>query len=273
MPYVKTFMGDSLDVDIPDSTVRLIMTSPPYADRRKKTYGGIHPDKYVEWFIPHAERWMDILADDGSLVINIKENVVDGERHTYVLELIMAMRSLGWRWVEEYCWHKTTCAPGKWPNRFRDSFERCLHFTKQKKFVMNQDDVMVPTGDWQKKRMKNLSEKDKIRVTSATGSGTGKNISNWKDRTMAYPSNVLYGSPVTKNYGHSAVYPLWLPEWFIKLFSNEGDIVYDPFAGSGTTGIAAYENNRDAILAECDPAAYKSLEERMDQQGIVISSL
>ena len=70
--------------------------------------------------------------------MNIKEGARGGQRETYVLELILEMKKQGWLWVEEYCWYKKTAFPGKWPNRFRDSFERCLHFTKQKKFKQKQ---------------------------------------------------------------------------------------------------------------------------------------
>lgn len=131
---------------IMDNSVHLIVTSPPYSDRRKSTYGGIHPKEYVEWFLPLSEQMLRILKPQGSLIINIKEHVKNGERQTYVLELILAMKKQGWKWTEEYCWYKKTAFPGKWPNRFRDSWERCLHFTKEKKFYMNQDAVKVPIG-------------------------------------------------------------------------------------------------------------------------------
>ena len=116
---------------LPDACVDLIITSPPYADQRKHVYGGVHPDHYVEWFLPIAAELKRVLKPTGSFVLNIKERVVNGERHTYVLELILAMRQQGWLWTEEYLWHKKNCYPGKWPNRFRDAWERLLHFTKQ----------------------------------------------------------------------------------------------------------------------------------------------
>ncbi len=118
--------GDCVDVlrRLPDECVDLIVTSPPYADRRKTSYGGIHPDKYVEWFMPRAAEFKRVLKRDGSFVLNIKEKTYDGERHTYVIDLILEMRKAGWLWTEEYVWHKKNCYPGKWPNRFRDAWER-----------------------------------------------------------------------------------------------------------------------------------------------------
>lgn len=94
-----------------DNIVDLIVTSPPYADARLKTYGGIHPDRYVAWFLPISAEMLRVLKPSGSLVINIKERVVNGERHTYVLDLICKMREQGWLWTEEYMWHKKNCAP------------------------------------------------------------------------------------------------------------------------------------------------------------------
>lgn len=70
---------------LPDDSVDLIFTSPPYADSRKKVYGGVHPDKYVEWFMPRADQFFRVLKPEGTFVLNIKEKVVDGQRHTYVI--------------------------------------------------------------------------------------------------------------------------------------------------------------------------------------------
>jgi len=130
---------------IPDNSVDLVFTSPPYADQRKSTYGGIKHDEYVDWFLPVSEELLRVLKPTGTFVLNIKEKVVEGERSTYVMELILAMRRQGWLWTEEFIWHKKNSYPGKWPNRFRDSWERLLQFNKQKKFNMYQE-VMVLTG-------------------------------------------------------------------------------------------------------------------------------
>jgi site-specific DNA-methyltransferase (adenine-specific) len=252
------YLGDSKKElkKIPDNTVDLIVTSPPYADQRKSTYGGIHPDKYVEWFLPISEQLLRVLKPTGTFVLNIKEKVVDGERSTYVMELILAMRKQGWMWTEEFIWHKKNSYPGKWPNRFRDSWERLLQFNKDKHFNMYQKEVMVPMGDWAKTRLKNLSNTDKIRDNSKVGSGFGKNISNWIDREMAYPSNVLHLATECNNKNHSAAFPEELPEWFIKLFTKEYDIVLDPFMGSGTTLTVANRMKRNSIGIDIVPEYY-----------------
>ena len=246
------YLGNCEDVlmKLPDNSVDLIFTSPPYADQRKKTYGGIHPDEYVEWFLPKTEQMLRVLKPTGTFVLNIKEKVVDGERSTYIMELIPAMRKQGWLWTEEFIWHKKNCYPGKWPNRFRDAWERLLQFNKNKKFNMYQEEVMVPMGDWAKTRLKNLSEVDKTRDESKVGSGFGKNISNWLEREKAYPTNVLHLATECNNKKHSAAFSEGLPEWFIKLFTQVGDTVMDPFMGSGTTNIVANRMRRNSIGIE-----------------------
>jgi len=258
-------LGDCLDVlrDYPDQCIDLIVTSPPYADQRTNTYGGIKPDNYVAWFLPRAEQFLRILKPSGSFILNIKEKAVNGERHTYVLELILALRQQGWLWTEEYIWHKKNCYPGKWPNRFRDAWERCLHFTRQRQFKMNQEAVMVPMGDWANTRLKSLGKNDVVRYESQVGNAFAKNIANWKERTMAYPSNVLHLATETGNKNHSAAYPLALPQWFIKLLTDPGDIVLDPFAGSGTTLQAAIELDRAAIGIDISPEFIAMCQEKI----------
>lgn len=167
----RPILGDCREVlkTISDNSIDLIITSPPYADQRKRTYGGIHPDDYVEWFLPISAELLRVLKPEGTFVLNIKERVVKGERHTYVLELILAMRRQGWLWTEEYIWHKKNSYPGKWPNRFRDAWERLLQFNKQRQFKMHQEAVMVPVGDWSQKRLKKLSDTDQVRDESRVG--------------------------------------------------------------------------------------------------------
>ena len=257
------YLGDSKEElkKISDNFVDLIVTSPPYADQRKSTYGGVHPDKYVEWFLPISEQLLRVLKPTGTFILNIKEKVVEGERSTYVIELIIAMRQQGWLWTEEFIWHKKNSYPGKWPNRFRDSWERLLQFNKEKHFNMYQEEVMVPMGDWSKSRLKNLSDTDKIRDTSKVGSGFGKNISNWVDRDKAYPTNVLHLATECNNKNHSAAFPEELPEWFIKLFTKENDFVLDPFMGSGTTISVANRMKRNTIGVEIMPEYYRIVKE------------
>lgn len=270
----------------PDNSIDLIMTSPPYADKRQTSYGGIHPSKYVDWFIPISEQLKRVLKDTGSFILNIKEHPSEGERQTYVIELVLALRKQGWYWIEEYCWYKKNSFPGKWNNRFRDSWERCFHFTKQKKFNMFQDSVMVPIGDWAKKRFKSMSESDFIRHSSHNNKHLGRRVANWLKRKYVYPhnivvfenehrlsaSNVIEFATECSNKNHSAAYPLELPTWFIKLFTQNNDIVLDPFLGSGTTAVAALLLKRRFIGIEIQKdyvkEAKQNIKEVVDLQKI-----
>lgn len=260
-------LGDceSVLADVPDNSVDLIFTSPPYADQRRHTYGGIKPEEYVDWFLPKAEQFHRVLKPTGTFILNIKERVVNGERHTYVLELIVELRRQGWLWTEEFMWHKKNSYPGKWPNRFRDSWERLLQFNKHRQFNMYQDAVMVPVGDWSKSRLSKLSNTDQVRDESKVNSGFGKNVSNWVGRDMVYPTNVIHMSTECSNRNHSAAFPLELPSWFIKLFSVEGDLVLDPFVGSGTTAEAAKLLGRHYLGIDISPEFFDLAETRVAQ--------
>ena len=271
---IKTdlYLGDCSEVlkSLPDNHVDLIFTSPPYADQRKKTYGGIHPDEYVNWFLPITQELLRVLKPSGTFILNIKEKVVNGERSTYVMELILEMRKQGWLWTEEFIWHKKNCYPGKWPNRFRDAWERLLQFNKNKKFNMYQEEVMVPVGDWAKSRLKKLSNTDKARDESKVGSGFGKNISNWVGRDMGYPTNVLHLATECNNKNHSAAFPEGLPEWFINLFTKPGDIVLDPFMGSGTTNSVAQRMMRNSIGIEIQEEYHKMVANNIEPVKLVL---
>ena len=265
----RVICGDCLDVLVGDQverrSVNLVVTSPPYADQRSGNYGGVRPDNYVEWFLPRASAIQDSLTEDGSFILNIKEKSVDGEKHPYVYDLVLAMRrEQNWRLVDEYCWHKKNCYPGKWPNRFRDAWERLFHFTISPKFKMRQEAVMVPTGDWRYSRLHNLSATDRTRDLSRHENGFGKRIENWVDRELAYPTNVLHMATVCGFKGHPAAFPKSLPTWFIKLLTDEGDTVLDPFAGSGTTLLAAMELNRNAIGIDTEQIYCEKMKKMLD---------
>ena len=254
--------GDCLDImrGIQSVSVDLIVTSPPYAMMRSHTYGGTPTGDYWNWFKPRASEMQRVLRYDGSLVLNIKENVEGVERSTYVLELIQKMRSeLGWLWVEEYIWHKPNPMPGRFTKRMKDGFERCLHFTRSANFKIYKKEVMEPCKkttirlhavDRTMDLFPEIKRADDTRKEMKTGSGHGVKYSNFAGITMAYPSNVLTIPVIGYNRGHSAVFPPRLPSFFIRLFTKEGDTVLDPFAGSGTTIEVAEELGRESIGIE-----------------------
>lgn len=266
--------GDAFDHvrEIADNSIDLIVTSPPYADSRAKTYGGVAPEAYVAWFTPIARELLRVLKPSGTFVLNIKEKAVNGERHTYVLELILELRRMGWLWTEEFVWHKKNCYPGKWPNRFRDAWERVLQFNKSRTFSMYQDEVRIPVGDWARSRLKSLSSTDQERDASRVGSGFGKNVSNWVGKETVFPTNVLHLATECSNRAHSAAFPEALPDWFIRLFSQPGDIVLDPFMGSGTTPAVAVRRGRQAIGIELSSEYYQIAVDRCRGQTDIAQS-
>jgi site-specific DNA-methyltransferase (adenine-specific)/site-specific DNA-methyltransferase (cytosine-N4-specific) len=270
MSEVKIHLGDCREVlkEYPDAYFNLIFTSPPYADARKNHYDSIHPDDFPEFFSTFHEPFWRVLADDGSLVINIKDKVVDGVRHRYVWKTIMALNDLGWRCVDDYLWIKPNAMPGYWSNRLRDEWEYCFHLTKQKEFAMYQDAVKKPIGDWTEKRLANLNGKSAERHNSENNSGFGRDLRNWEGKEYVLPGNTVTAAVVGKNMGHPAVFPISLAEFFIKLFTKEGDNILDPFAGSGTTALAAMRLNRNAVLIDNKPEYVEVAKNRLEKTQV-----
>jgi DNA modification methylase len=256
--------------EIADDSVDLIVTSPPYADQRKATYGGVKPEKYVEWFIPISQELLRVLKPSGTFILNIKEKSMDGERHTYVLDLIKALREQGWRWTEEFIWRKTSSMPGKWRTRLRDGWERLLQFNKTSEFAMYQDAVKKRPTESTIRRVQRVHTLMKFHVqstctkrhTSSTGSGFIRNYAN-QSTDWVLPDNVLELSTEPVSQKHSAVFPKGIPEFFIKLFTAEGDTVLDPFLGSGTSGLVARELGRNFIGIEAKPEYVQVAKERV----------
>lgn len=233
-----------------EGQVDLIVTSPPYADARKKHYDGVHPDKYADWFMTFHEPFYKALKPSGSLVVNIKDKVVNGVRHRYVWKTIEALCDQGWYAIDDYIWHKTNPMPGFWPNRLRDGWEYCFHLSKAKQPYFNSDAVRKPIGDWVSSRLTKLSQNDLSRHNSVNASGFGRDISKWVGKKTVLPSNVISKALVGKNKGHPAVFPVDLPLFFIKLLCPEDGLAVDPFGGSGTTGAAALSLGRDCVLID-----------------------
>jgi site-specific DNA-methyltransferase (adenine-specific) len=254
-----------------EGQVDLIVTSPPYADARHKHYDSVHPDKFVDWFLTFHEPFYKALKPTGSLVLNIKDKVVDGVRHRYVWHTIEALSSRGWFAIDDYLWHKTNPMPGYWPSRLRDGWEYCFHLAKSKRPYFNADAVRQPIGDWVESRLAKLGENDLSRHNSVNESGFGRDISKWVGKQTVLPSNVISRALVGKNKGHPAVFPVDLPLFFIKLLSPEDGFVVDPFGGSGTTGIAALSTGRRCVLIDNNEqyckAAIKRLREEAVAQG------
>lgn len=227
-------VGSMLRV-LEDDSVDLIVTSPPYAERRKKAYGGVPPEQYVEWFMPISAELLRVLKPTGSFVLNIKEGTEDGERQTYVYELAMALRRQGWLFIDEMIWHKTNPFPTGSKKRLKDGFERCYQFAKTKHFKFFPDAVRTKSASkWARD-----NERRKNKGAHRTTNGSGMNMSRRVVGELVRPSNVVTMPSSSLNIGHPAVYPIGLPDFFVRLTTEAGDTVLDPFMGSGTTALAA----------------------------------
>ncbi len=247
--------------------VDLIVTSPPYADARKKHYDSVHPDDFAEWFLSFHESFYNALKPNGSLIINIKDKVVDGVRHRFVWYMIEALCKRGWYSIDDYIWHKTNPMPGYWPTRLRDGWEYCFHLSKSKKPYFNADGVRKPIGDWVESRLRKLGENDLSRHNSVNQSGFGRDISKWVGKQTVLPSNVISLALVGKNQGHPAVFPVDLPLFFIKLLCPEDGLVVDPFGGSGTTGLASLSVGRQCVLIDNNSEYCQQAIKRMREEG------
>ena len=232
--------GDALELlpRLESQSVALFFTSPPYADQR--AYSRIHPDRYVEWFLPFARAMYDATEETGSLVLNIKNRVASkgplkGQRHPYVYQLVLALQHMGWRWVETYIWAKPNAIPGRFGPRTKDAFEYVYHFARGPKPHFDLDAIRVPykadQAEIARRKLDTLG-----RRTTEAGFG--------RDRTKTYllggadPGNVVNVSQTYNQHrgvAHTAAMPEGLAEFFVRAMSPTGGLVIDPFAGSGTT--------------------------------------
>jgi site-specific DNA-methyltransferase (adenine-specific) len=263
----EVYQGDSREIlkRFPDGYFALIVTSPPYADARKKHYDAISPDSYVQFMLSFHEQFWRVLADDGSFILNMKDKVVGGVRHRFVWHTVEGLAQLGWLCIDDYLWVKPNAMPGYWANRLRDEWEYCFHLTKKAKFAMYQDAVRRQIGSWAPKRLARLTGKSNERHNSENASGFGRDLRNWINKDTVLPGNTVSIPLVGKNMGHPAAFPVGLPEFFIRLLSKPGDVVLDPFAGSGSTGLAAERLNRNVVLIDTKAEYYETMKSRLQK--------
>ena len=239
-------LGDCLSVleKVADASVDLIVTSPPYADM--KFYLGdpcVHPDLYVEWFLPIARELDRVLKPTGSFILNINDKVVDGSRHPYVFELVCAiLKQTRFKLFERLFWNKVKGVPNA--RRFGDRVEFLFWFTKGKDFTFDINAMRTPYSELSLQRMKTP-----IRARHNREEENGK-TKQW----VAHPDGALPTTLVTVcaqavriHDEHVAVFPENLVDGFVRAASKEGDLVLDPFCGTGTTGVVALRHKRRFI--------------------------
>lgn len=246
---------------IPDNSVNVVLTSPPYADQRKGLYESIPPERYVEWFVPIAQQIKRILHPTGSFFLNIKPHIEDGEEHEYVDDLKKALRKeVGFKLIDTFAWVKQGY-PGNLQGRFKNAWEPVFHFTKEKPTKITFNPLACGTPTKPETYARYLRKQH-----GAPEGGSGMNPINMRKAAkleLARPSNVVKVSVGNNQYSyqkdHPATFPEKFAEFFILSFSNPGDTILDPFAGSGTTGRVAWRNGRGFILIEKHDGHYDKL--------------
>jgi len=243
----------------------IAITSPPYATQREydpqSGFKPVPPDEYSEWFRDVAANIAANLTADASFFLNIKEHAADGERSLYVKDLVIAhRRQWGWRFVDEFCWRKTdNGVPGGWGNRFKNAWEPVFHFCRQPEIKFRPKavgHVSEDCFDYSPNNPKSASGSGLL-GTGARGSAAGQPGASDEDGRftgVARPSNVVEVKSESGQGSHSAPFPRALVEFFVKAFSDPGDIVFDPFLGSGTTVAAAQVLGRIGYGVEISPA-------------------
>lgn len=263
----RVYQGDSLELltAMPDGSVNLVITSPPYALEFKKEYGNESQAEYVEWFLPFAREIQRVLTDDGSFVINIGGAWKKGHpvRSLYHFRLLLALvDDIGFHLAQEIYWYNPAKmpTPAEWVNvqriRVKDSVEPCWWLSKTERPKASNRNVLVPYSQ----DMVRLIERG-FRATKRPSGHMVK--ATWQtDRGGAIPGNVLTMGNNDSNGRylarvaeaglklHPARFPVQLPEWFIKFLTDPGDLVVDIFGGSMTTGWAAERQGRGWIGIE-----------------------
>lgn len=248
---------------LPENSVDLFFMSPPYADMRD--YSRIRPDQYVDWFLPFGQEMLAAAKDTGSFILNIKDRVVDGQRHPYVFQLVIALQAQGWRWIETYIWAKPNAIPGRFGPRTKDSFEYVFWFAKEKPYF-DLDAVRIPyktTPDEIARRKQDPASRKN------TAAGHGRKRAQTYELGGADPGNVIsVGLSYNQHKGvaHTAAMPEALAEFFIKAGCPEEGIVIDPFAGSGTTPLIARRYGRKGGGIELSSEFVDEARQRLEDQ-------
>jgi len=266
----RLICGDCRDFNVIEKLLdgkhaNVVVTSPPYATQREydptSGFQPVPPDEYCEWFRVVATNIQTILALDGSYFLNIKAHADEGERNLYVMDLVLAhRRQWGWRFVDEFCWRKTdNGVPGGWGNRFKNAWEPVFHFCRQPDIKFRPKavgHVSEDCFDYSPNNPKSTSGSGLL-GTGARGTAAekpGAADDDGRFRGVARPSNVIEARTESNQGSHSAPFPRGLAEFFVKAFSDEGDIVFDPFLGSGTTIAAAEVLDRTGLGCEISPS-------------------
>lgn len=267
MDMNKVHYGDCMELakKVPDESVDLIVTSPPYA--KMVSYGEnvktFEPEMYGDWFLPLVKEAARFLKETGSFIMNINDQIMNGERSIYVYDLICRIaRETDLKFFDRYIWTKKSGLPSGGKRRLDDKLEYIFHFVRDpKKYKCYTDRVRVPYKYVSLKRMeKEVGIHDSVDSKGKTSTNLKKINANplGKVPTTRFEFNtagVLKGGAAGK---HPAPFHPDMPAWFIKWLTDEGDVVLDPFMGGGTTAGVCKRMNRNWIGFELN-IEYKEL--------------
>lgn len=266
----KAIVGDALELMkvIPDNSINLVMTSPPFALQRPKEYGNKDQGDYIEWLLDFTKEVRRIITEDGSFVLDLGGAYQKGVpiRSLYNYRLLLKMcDEQDWKLAEEFFWYNPAKLPSpiEWVNkkkiRVKDSVNTVWWLSKSN---FPKADVKKVLTEYSDRMKKLLIDKEKFYTPKKRPSGhdIGSNFGN--DNGGAIPSNLLQISNTESNsqylryckelelQSHPARFPSKLPEFFIKFLTNKSDLVLDIFAGSNTTGLVAEKLERQWLAFE-----------------------
>ncbi len=262
--------GDCLEVmrEMPDGSIDMIITSPPYADQIKD-YGAqakkIPPEQYISWFLPRAKEMYRILKETGSFVLNISDKLDGKFQSLYVFKLIISLcEDVGFHLVRDYIWYNPATPPNVFSRgkmgRTKKSHEYCFWFSKSDTWIFNMDPIRKPYSKDMERFLAGKGKGDRSENTRPSRHNF-KLDTQWVNHGGADPGSVITLGNTSSNdryhklckeagISHPARFPQKLVEFFVLSGTNEGDIILDPFAGSGTTAVVANKNHRDWICIE-----------------------
>ena len=289
-PYYQTergslFCGDSLALmkELPAESVQLCVTSPPYAILTPKSYGAFPEDGYLEWFLPFAAEIHRLLKEKGSFVLNLGGTFLKGRpaKSLYIHKIVIALvEKLGFSLCQEFTWVKLGALPlpQEWVGvrhiRLKEATEAILWFGKSDYPKASNKRVLCDYAT-DSKRSKTRAEKNKDRTAEQSNSGHVLNrskIFKQENPGSKHPTYFTFPRPSDKGYNrhckekgltpHDAKFSPQLPEFFIRFLSDEGDLVLDPFSGSGTVAHVAEGMNREWVAVEqsrdyCEGSLYR----------------
>lgn len=248
---------------IESNSIDLVITSPPYADQRKNCYNSTSEKEYPDYLERLGRKVLRVLKNTGSFVLNLKEFVKEGRRSTYVLKTVLRLADI-FLWNDTYIWHKPNAFPSSARRRLKDGFEYCFLFTKTKDYKFFADNVKIHSKN------KNLVQENKRKGQPLPSDTNGSKMTLMKRYScdndfLVYPSNVISICAGVEHTKHPAAFPLELPKFFVKLLTEENDIVLDPFMGSGTSLVASNSLNRRYLGCDIEEKYVKIALDRLEE--------